>query len=883
MLPHLWRPFVNGQARRRRRPARVAGYRPRVEAFEDRLLLTVFLVTMTADAGDGSLRQAILDSNADTTGTNTIQFDITTGGEAKIIQPTSPLPDITQPVVIDGTTQPGLPGTLRVVLSGANAGNAGGLTIRAGNSTVRGLAVNGFQQRAISLLGPAGGNLIAGDYLGTGPSGGNAVPNGGDGIAIVGSNNNTVGGLAAADRNIISANGGAGVSVSANAAGNIVVGNYIGVDITSYSVLGNQGPGVSLTGGAIFNVIGGAVAGAGNVISGNGGDGVVLAGGGDTHDNAVQGNLIGTDVRGVARVPNGGSGVVIRGGASDNIIGGAVPAARNVISANGHEGILLTDADTTGNQVQGNVVGTNANGTAPLANGGNYSGINLTNGASGNTIGGAAAGAGNVVSGNSAGGITLSGSTTVNNVLQGNRVGTDIFGTAALSNSVAGIALSDGANDNTIGGEAPGAGNLISGNNGSGIDLSGVGVDDNIIQGNLIGTDGSGAAVLGNRANGITITAGPSDNTIGGTDFGAGNVISGNAVDGIAIVGNGVATSGNVIQANNIGTDGSGTMALSNYDGILIRDPEATANTIGGTDFGAGNLVSGNLRDGIQLFQAPGNLVQGNLIGTDVSGGNPLGNSRNGVFVAGAPATNNTVGGTDPGAANTIAFNGYDGVFLTGDRNGANVALHNSIFSNTRLGIESADNDYPDLASATSDGVSVTIDGTVSGAPGDTLTLEFFTNTSPSPSGFGEGQTYLGTLTLTMDTSGTTDFSVTFPVAVDPGTFVSATATGLTADTSWFSPCVEVTSGDASGGKRDLLRVAERTADGTAPGRVTAVPGQPPRPAGHDGSRLPETGFDYAATGPTAAAAVDRVFAHPAGLAQADDITAMGDLDLLFM
>ncbi len=815
MLPHLWRMFLNSPARRQKRgrvPARPAGFRPQVQAFEDRLLPTVFLVTTTTDSGAGSLRQAILDSNGDTTGTNTIDFDITTGfGDVKTIQPTSPLPAVTQPVIIDGTTQPGLPGNPRVILSGSQAGAGNGLTIRAGNSTVRGLVINGFQQRAISLEGPAGGNLIAGNYLGTDSFGGAPVPDGGDGVAIVGSNNNTIGGLTPSDRNVISGNTGAGVSLSANAAGNVIVGNYIGVDVTSYSILGNHGPGVSITGGANFNVVGGAVAGAANVISGNDAEGVALTGGVTTQNNAVQGNFIGTDARGIARAPNGLSGVAIRGGASSNFIGGNVPAARNVISANSGAGVLLTDPGTTGNLVQGNAIGTNANGTAPLANGSGQSGINITNGASGNTIGGLTSGAGNVVSGNSGGGISLSGNTTSGNVIEGNLIGTDVSGTAALSNSNAGVDLSNGANGNTIGGEAAGAGNLISGNNGSGISLAGSGVVNNLIQANLIGTDITGAADLGNRANGITITTGASNNTVGGTDAGAGNVISGNAVDGIAISsGIGSATRGNLIQGNFIGTDVSGANALSNYDGILIRDAQTTANTIGGEAPGAGNLVSGNLRDGVQLFQTPGNLIQGNLIGTDNTGANPLGNGRNGVFVSGATANHNAIGGEENGAANVIGFNGYDGVFLGGDTNGANVVLANSIFSDTRLGIEGANMNYPNLTSAVSDSSSITITGTVSGSPGDTLTLEFFSNAACNPSGFGEGQTYLGSLVVMMDASGTSDFTATFPVAVDPSMFITATATGMTSNTSEFSQCLPVTPGGTVRGKVGLLLAANR-------------------------------------------------------------------------
>src|SRR5262249_43906113 len=112
-----------------------------VEALEDRCLLSVFGVTTVADAGPGSLRQAILDSNA-TPGTDTIAFNIG-GGGMQVIQPTSALPPTSDPVVIDGTTQPGFTGSPLIVLNGNAAGaDVSGLTIEGGNSTVQGLAVN---------------------------------------------------------------------------------------------------------------------------------------------------------------------------------------------------------------------------------------------------------------------------------------------------------------------------------------------------------------------------------------------------------------------------------------------------------------------------------------------------------------------------------------------------------------------------------------------------------------------------------------------------------------------------------------------------------------------------------------------------------------------
>jgi titin len=840
-------------------------------------LPTTFLVTTTDDSGDGSLRQAILDSNNDTTGTNTIDFDITTGfGDVKTIQPPSPLPVITQPVIIDGTSQPGLPGLPRIIVNGSQAGAANGLTIRAGNSTVRGLVINGFQQRGISLEGPAGNNLIAGNYLGTNSFGGASVANGGDGVAIVGSNSNTIGGTTLADRNVISGNTGAGISISANAAGNVIEGNYIGVDVTSYSVLGNGGPGVSLTGGANSNIVGGNIGAAANVISGNGQEGVAISGGITTQTNAIQGNFIGTDIRGIARVPNTLSGVAIRGGASHNIIGGAVSAARNVISANSGDGILLTDSGTTGNLIQGNVIGTNANGTAPLANGSGKSGINITNGASGNTIGGTTSGTANVVSGNSGGGISLSGNATSANLIESNLIGTDISGTAALSNTNAGIDISNGANGNTIGGASAGTSNVISGNNGSGISLSGSGVVNNVIQGNAIGTDISFSNVLGNRANGITITKGASNNTIGGTAAGAGNVISGNAVDGIAISsGDGSATRGNLILGNDIGTDGSGSVALSNYDGILIRDAQSTANTIGGTSAAAANLVAGNLRDGIQLYQTPGNLVVGNDIGTDSTGSLALGNGRNGIFVSGSSANHNTLGGEGTGAANVIGYNGFDGIFLGGDTTGANVALANSLFSDTRLGIESANMNYPVLASAVSDGSSITITGTVSGSPGDTLNLEFFSNATCNPSGFGEGQTYLGSLVLTMEGTDTASFTVTFPVAVDPSMFITATSTGTTSNTSEFSQCLQVTASGSPRGKAGLLIAADRH-PGVLPAPL-AQPAAAPTLHALDAGWLIQ---DSPAARSVDANASDLAFAHALDMAHPGD-EVMGSVDML--
>src|SRR5262249_25046651 len=155
--------------------------------------------------GPGSLRQAILNANAHT-GTDTITFAIG-GGGGQIIAPTSALPTITHPVVIDGTTPPGHARTPPLVLSGADARtHAPALTISAGYSTVKGLVINAFQGSGI-VLQDKGGNFIVANYIGTDQTGTKALGNNGSGIDIATGSNNTVGGTAAGARNLISGNG----------------------------------------------------------------------------------------------------------------------------------------------------------------------------------------------------------------------------------------------------------------------------------------------------------------------------------------------------------------------------------------------------------------------------------------------------------------------------------------------------------------------------------------------------------------------------------------------------------------------------------------------------------------------------------------------------
>src|SRR5213593_3860524 len=193
----------------------------RAEPLERRTLLAVFTVTSALDSGGGTLRDGIEQANA-APGPDTIGFAIGTGAKAIALQ--SELPAVQDALTIDGATQPGFAGAPLITLNGAAAGaSATGLTISAAGSTVRGLVINRFGGDGIVLDG-GGASTIAGNYIGTDSAGAAALANGGAGVVIRGgSTGNTIGGMAAADRNIISGNGADGIALSgAGTTGNLI-------------------------------------------------------------------------------------------------------------------------------------------------------------------------------------------------------------------------------------------------------------------------------------------------------------------------------------------------------------------------------------------------------------------------------------------------------------------------------------------------------------------------------------------------------------------------------------------------------------------------------------------------------------------------------------
>ncbi len=826
-----------------------------------------FTVTNTNNSGAGSLRQAITDANV-TLAADTVNFNIP-GAGLHTITLTSPLPAISRPLTVNGASEPDFAGIPVVQLNGTGAGaTANGLRVTptANASVIRALTINRFGRNGIVL--ESDGNEVRGCFVGTNAAGTTELPNGRDGVSVLaGSATNTIGGTTTADRNVLSGNGRAGVFITgAGTTGNLVRGNYIGTNKAGTAAVGNQVAGVWLSAGASTNTIGGAATTTRNLISGNDHSGVLIAGAA-TQGNTVRANTIGMDKGRTSAVPNGGSGVLIGGAAKNNTVGGTTAGERNWISGNAFDGVEINGPNTDGNVVQGNRIG--LNGAVNAAVGNDRYGVSIRDSAGDNTVqsnvisghntpsdsagvlisgqgtsgndvranrigtngpgtaavgnsigvlirGGATANdvfGGNQISGNAIRGIDIGGPGTTGNLVRGNLIGLNAAGTAALANPN-GIFLHNAASNNRIGGTTAGDRNVISGNTSRGIEVSINAPTANLIQGNYIGLNAAGTAAVGNNT-GIILLAGATNTTIGGTAAGAGNVISGNATNGIYLGDS--TTLGTVVRGNRIGTNAAGTAAVGNgATGVQVTQNIQDAQ-VGGTTGTARNVISGNVNGVIVAGNATNVRVQGNFIGTDITGTAPLGNGVHGIAVAG-DAHQNVIGGQAAGAGNRIANNGSgDGVLIGSDpAQGAagltdpagvgNSVLGNRIFSNAGLGIDLGPEDevtlndmtdvdtgpnglqnFPVIDQAVSGG-STFVSGSLNSRPNREYRLEFFTDSVGDPTGYGEGRTFLGARTVSIpNATNDVTFEYVFGASTSPGTGVSATATDLlSGDTSEF-------------------------------------------------------------------------------------------------
>ena len=884
-------------------------------------VLATFTVNNTSDFGAGSLRQAILDANASGT-PNTINFSISAPlvGGAHTIQLTSALPFIDRSVIIDGTTDPDYAGTPLIVIDGSliGGGNDNGFMSDASNVTIKGFVIQNFSGAGIHFtgagdhtiesnyigtditgtvaqgngigiylgggaddvtIGGAGvGNLISGNLnegiqlvdvgsvtikgnlIGTDATGTADLGNGTKGIDIQNSVGNLIGGSTTADRNVIAGNNDDGIILwGAGSTLNVIQGNYVGVDATGNTALGNLGDGIAVAGGANNNTIGGdRTAGEGNVLSGNSGtnsDGIEIDNAG-ADNNKIYGNYIGTNFDGTSEIPNARHGVVIYDGVQGTLIGGSGTGQGNIISKNTEYGIVIDGnnvAATSGNVIQANTIGLNAAGNTLLGNG--EGGIYIFGGAQNNTIGGSGAGEGNVISGNggTTAGVYISGSTTSFNTIQGNLIGTDGTGSSDLGNAGRGVYL-NGAASTTV------DDNIISGNDSYGIHIIGATASGTSITGNNIGLNAAGTASVLNTDDAIYLsTAGTT--TIGGSAVGDGNVINATfGKTGIDIWN----TANTTIQGNLLGTDAAGTTRLSG--GSFGINAFSAANTqIGGTAAGAGNVIAGYSVTGINFSMAAssGSAIQGNFIGTDTGGTIDLTTGIYGITLQNS-ATGILIGGSLTTSGNTIAYNSTNGVRLMSTAGDSNSILRNLIYGNGQIGIDLGGDDvtlndldgtdddtgannlqnFPVITQADLNGTDLTVSGSLDTDGLNTqYRIEFYGNAvgTQDPT-HGEGRFYLGSTTVTTNGSGDASFSgiILTGVTLNVGDYVTATATIIDApaqvgiddalaygSTSEFAQNVSIVAANDApvitsngGGATASVNVAENT---TAVTTVTAI------------------------------------------------------------
>lgn len=823
-----------------------------------------FVVNSTADDADcGSisctLRGAIESANANP-GPDMITFAVGGG----LIQPETALPQIDFAVTIDGTNpgyagQPGIDIKGNLVEEGHN-----GLSINAADVVVRGLAINEFRSMETPSdegagigsgdTGQTGGSgiaiynfedethagfcIIEGNYLGTDITGSIDLGNDQAGLFIYDADNNTVGGTTGAARNLLSGNGdgelaygedfGYGLYV-VDGRLNEITGNYVGTAANGSSRIGNS-TGMFLSG--MDNLIGTDSPNSGNVVSGN------------THKSPSNFDPQGCFGMGIAEgsIININTGEWSTAGNSykSNRIG--VTAAGNAALNNCRTGLFTSPRNTAS---IGSITETGRNTI------------------SGNTDGGLfcspfGRGFGNLLTGNNLGVNIPEGFCQIT----GNNVGTDVTGNFAIPNDhrhgdqivayFGALIVYNTETFSTVGGRAgtsanscTGHCNLVSGN-GSAVysNLPGMAREGNLgnvgIWKNFVGTNKAGSAAVANTGSGISAHGGnTSIGSVGsssGGDFSLGNLISGNQSGGVNA--NPSSEDGlHIMQiiGNLIGTDASGVNAIpnntTNPTGVALSFFNDGVVIVGDTHPLARNIISGNYGTGIVF--GPGILstaTVNNYIGVNKNGA-PLGNSRNGVELWG---TFDYLGNN--GVGNVIANNGLNGVYVNGRTGVGNRIRFNSIYNNGALGIDlTADttipiqpdgvtpndcddadtgaNDlqnFPLLYSPTFEGNTMTVSGILQSQAGKTYALDFYASAAADPSGYGEGQTFLGSKNVTIAAnSNAAPFIFTFTGSVTPGMKITATATDNNGNTSEFScvagQCENLLAGFSKDGKGENL------------------------------------------------------------------------------
>ena len=594
--------------------------------------------------------------------------------------------------------------------------------------------------------------------------------------------------------NVISGNDENGIAAAAfgDEAGTVIIqGNRIGTDRTGRSPIGNTENGIFFA-VDINAQIGGVGLGSdlneGNLISGNGGEGIYAF---RAVRGQIQGNRIGTDIDGATAISNQMNGIKVEESRGINISPpgnflGDPDSLRNLISGNMLSGIHFLNSESS--SVHGNYIGTDRGGSGSLAN--NRNGV-LVEGSSSITVGGRIIPAteiaqlGNLISGNAMDGVALINSSDI--TIQHNKIGTNDFSESdpaaayAIANGSDGVYLSNSTN-NLIG--APmntGLSNFISGNMSAGVFLDNNSRNNDVI-GNFIGTV-DGITALPNNSDGVRIKN-SSENTIGGVvevlrdqvsfDLLNGNLISGNRDSGILLE----QADSNEIYGNFIGTDLSGTKALPNSSGGIVL---FGSNNIIGGDLPENrrvndltNIISFNNFDGISIFNQAGALSNNNVIQDNIISMN----EGNGIGVIENPGALKSFGNSF--LRNSIFGNGGLGIDLSNDGPTLNDIDDLDVGPNTLI-------NFPEILSAMFTGGSLQFLVSVDGPPMTTFNIDFYVNFTGDPSGFGEGQQHIGSATVETNSTVQQFVSISRSGILPGARLATAIITGPSGNSSEFS------------------------------------------------------------------------------------------------
>lgn len=712
------------------------------------------VVTNTNDSGTGSLRAAIEWANLQT-GTATVTFAIP-GIGPHTINLMSALPNITaNGVTINGASQSGAQcrdlwaGTghdLRVTVRAASGFD--GFKLAGANQTVRGLAMTGFANAVVSL--PTSSNAqIQCNYLGLfadGASNGNTR-----GVLVQGASIR-VGDLNAGDGNVISANAIAGVVTEQGSTDTAIRGNFIGTDPTGTNARANGTAINNFNGTATWRDI------TRNLISGNNGSAAIAL---ETDDRVspsdgtirIQANIIGTNRAMTALLRNTGDGILFPAlSITGVLIGGTASTEGNIITSQ-DDGIDLRSV--TGVTIRGNTIG-----LAPAR------GISLDN-VSSVTVGGTASTQSNAIGGNGTDGIGVRNNSS-NVTITGNQIRPLATIGGTFANGGHGIVLENSTNVVIGDGTANGR-NIIAGNGRRGIHGAGTN-SGTTINGNYIGTDLAGNAAVANGQNEGVATSDAISFDGGGTvnNLAILNNVIGGYVGALVELWTST-TNGVIIQGNNIGVGANGvSQIVSGNAEDLIYMGGGTSHSnilIGGSGTGQSNIIAFSNRSGIRL-ESGGTNIQ--VIGNTIRN-----NSRNGIYVVG-----NTRAGI---ISNRIFDNGLIGIDLSENGVTLNDVGDGDIGANNLL-------NFPQIVSVRVLGsnqlqYNVTLDAQ---AVADGYRIEFFANSAADPTGYGEGERYLGYVDVThagsvQNYAGT--LTTLAPVSV--GDIVSATTTRRTVSRTW--------------------------------------------------------------------------------------------------